>query len=346
VADDFTDRLVKMSEAATCRADIDNILAFAAKAGQTISYSNRLYVVSAIVFAAGAAFSTIVLPELLSLLVEVGNFYSPDIRPPDTMPPLVSMIIALTIPCIIVLSLWAVIQACIYFGRAIKHSMRVLNIGPLLLRLDIMLDNDLSYAPTPSFNELDQRYCEFARGNRDREIEYYVYGETTVQETKLCYHIYKFRYEIRIKGGVTSFYRYGLILDGFTTQNIQIFSDSTQYRLPVNWTTESIEFNKQFKIHATDEMTIAKFLQPTVILAIENFSNSFKKVNIEVDDSHHLCISFEDTDLLPVPTSRLIDLQNLTNSMKGKTKLPSLDQVLDFAHTLMASTDNNFAGKI
>ncbi|MDR2869483.1 MAG: DUF3137 domain-containing protein [Deferribacteraceae bacterium] len=318
--------LIKMVEAARTREDINNIFAFAAQSGKRISPVNDIwFTIAACIFAMGA-FWLYGYAGAERYVNESG---------------LVAMSFAL--------------GAAIWCGKTfIDYCLSFADIGPVLLRLDAMLDNQLFYTAAPSLQELDSRYSEFARGERKREIEYYVQGYT---KSKLRYYVYQFRYEqthkAQYKTLYSNRYRNGLILEGFTASDIQILASDqhaslkyTGVNYPISWSTESIKFNKHFKIYAADEMSVAKFLKPAVILAIEKFSKRFNKVNIEVDSKMRVCISFEMKDLLKVKASRrLRDLQSIKDSLKGKAALPLLDEVLSFAETLMSYTNNNFAGK-
>ncbi|MDR2869620.1 MAG: DUF3137 domain-containing protein [Deferribacteraceae bacterium] len=230
---------------------------------------------------------------------------------------------------------------------AIFRSSRLQDLEQELFLRDAIYDNGMQPVDPPSMAELDRRYGEFVRGNYTREIEYYVQGYSEKEEHNLSYSVYKFHYVVRTKQkkgySYSHYYRYGVILDNFTTDSLLIMSSSVPAFYPTKWTTESIDFNKRFKVYAKDELSAAKFLKPAVILKIEEFAKRFPKANIEIDADARLCVSFDTIDLLDLKLPhRLADAKAFSDSTKGHTIFSSLQEVLDFLYLLMVQTDSNF----
>lgn len=241
-----------------------------------------------------------------------------------------------------------------------KQKRAVTDLAKIIYQKDALLDNNLRYKAPFNSEEMRIRFREFDRGNYSREFRKVIGGKFIGDEHTFNYDYYHFHYvDKRVvvetstdsKGRVTTrtrtvydrFDRYGLIVPFEFVQSMQIFSFKLSRNYGSKFTTGSIAFDKKFKVRAVDEFTAAKFLKPAVVVAIQEVSEFLRKMNIEIDASGKMCVSFANNEM--VLGNQRYDLSNpeaFYTELAGQTKLRLLERTLRFVHQMMKHSDSNF----
>lgn len=241
-----------------------------------------------------------------------------------------------------------------------KQKSAVSALANIIYQKDAFLDNSLRYKAPFNSEEMRIRFREFDRGNHSREFKEVISGEFEGDEHTFSYDYYRFHYvDKRVvvetstdsKGRVTTrtrtvydrYDRFGLIIPFEFVQSLQIFSFALSRSYDSKFTTGSIAFDKKFKVRAVDEFTAAKFLKPAVVVAIQDVSEFLRKMNIEIDASGKMCVSFANSEM--VLGNQRYDLSNPEDfyiELAGQTKLRLLERALRFVHQMMKHSDSNF----
>jgi hypothetical protein len=253
-----------------------------------------------------------------------------------------------------------VVASVALFAYIFNQKTQVSNLAKHIFKKDALLDNNLTLKAPFNGEEMRIRFREFDRGNYSREFKEVIGGEFSGQEHTFSYDYYHFHYVDKRKVTTTThdskgrtttstrtvydrYDRYGIIVPFEFVQSLQIFSFRLSRTYPTKVTTGSIAFDKSFKVRANEELAAAKFLKPAVVVAIQDVSEFLTKMNIEIDATGRLCLSFANNDMV-MGNQRfdLADPEAFYTELAGQTNLRLLERSLRFIHQLMKHCDSNF----
>ncbi|WOT04866.1 hypothetical protein [Shewanella youngdeokensis] len=89
-----------------------------------------------------------------------------------------------------------------------------------------------------------------------------------------------------------------------------------------------ISFEKEFYSEGINQIAVADFLTPKMMLNIEDLAKSYENLTVEVDDKKHVLVSQNNIDLLP-PLEGYITFDSFKNELYEKT---SLDKFITFSN--------------
>lgn len=205
-------------------------------------------------------------------------------------------------------------------------------------------------------SRLFTQYFEFRRGNYSRKITAGYEGNYQGKTHTFDYAFYHFHYvdqrtetETDSKGNTKTrtvydhYDRYGIALDFRLARQLAITSKAIGGFKGERYKPSSNRFNRLFKVVAGDEMTAARFLKPAVVLACEEAADHFKALNLEFSGDAGLCMSFDNNKVVSgEPQYDFNSSDGFIREVGEENLLPELHTALDFIHTLMVFSDNNF----
>jgi hypothetical protein len=232
---------------------------------------------------------------------------------------------------------------------------KVTDIAALAYKKDAMLDNNLKYKAPFNSEEMRIRFSELNRGNHSRHFKEVVGGEFKGEDQQFSFEYYHFHYvdkrtvttrqgkRMRTKTVYDKYDRYGIIVPFGYCKSLQIFSFRPSQLYKLTLSSGSIAFDKTFKIRASDELAATKFLKPAVVVAISDMAGFLSQMNIEIDATGLMCLSFSDRNMI-MGNQRydLSDPASFYDELAGQTSLRKLDRTLRFLHQLFKHSDNNF----
>ena len=207
--------------------------------------------------------------------------------------------------------------------------------------------------------DLGGQFKAFQLGNYSREIRELLRGEYKGAEHSFSYDHYHFHYvnrrtetytttdskgnvRVRTRTVYDHFDRYGFIVDFNYARSMRISEGGLGF-FQKGWKSSSVSFNKHFNVAADSEMDVAKFLTPKVLVEIESAGQALRGMDLEFNNSGALCFSFDDSNM--IAANRMGGLENpaaFAEQVAGHSTQANLDAALDFIHTLMKYSDNNF----
>lgn len=209
-------------------------------------------------------------------------------------------------------------------------------------------------------NQLAKNFDDFKRGSYG-EITQYLKGYYEGAEHNFTFKLYRYEYydhlDLHTVGGLETdrihkriqklpFYtRHSIIVPFHHARNIQILQQNLFNPSNDKLNSASIKFNEIFNVYAEDELLLAKFLTPKVLETFLAMAQYYPTMNVEFNASNDLCISFaDDTITIPPIVKQTDTLDNLISVLESPPNLPKLWLMLDYVHTLMKFSDNNFQG--
>ncbi|WP_369308345.1 hypothetical protein [Providencia rettgeri] len=249
---------------------------------------------------------------------------------------------------IIVASLIAIgsLSLLIIFGRNSSVTM----LSHDIYQMWGFLDNNIQYSPIENgpVSSMLVHFEQFKRGNYSRKI---IKEYQSTPNVKHPFYFYKFEFvdteltyrNKTVKTKKVYYYRYGLIFDFKYHKNIYIISDGNIPH-PLNYSVSSSNFNQKFSLGGIDEHQVAKFLKPIVVEAIMKASDQLDNLNIEINDSGMLCISYSHSGLLyqfPKYDLNSAD-QFLAELNQTEPKFPSISEAIRLYTLILKYSDNNF----
>lgn len=236
----------------------------------------------------------------------------------------------------------AILFICSYLQN---HAFLISKISEKLFSYCLFSQNSLKLEKEISFSDgremyenLRIRFHDFERGDEDQHISKLIEGECALQDIRFTYQYYEFHY-VEVEKHYTTDddgkttesesrstrYRYGLLLSFPYAKNIILGSEN---RYKEKWTTASPEFNRYWKVSASDKMHIAKFLKPTMVLSLIELSKAFSDVIIEISYESVMCISLSE-DLLKHKRKHSIQkINKFEKELLGDLRLKRLEQML------------------
>jgi len=236
-----------------------------------------------------------------------------------------------------------------------KDKKHASDLAKMIFQKDALLDNQLKHKRPLNIDEMQIRCSECNRGNHLRTFKETLGGEFTGDEHSFKDDYYQFHYvnkrtvtqmqgkRLRTKTVYDKYDRYGLLIPFAYFKNIQIYSFNLERLHRHRLTTGSIAFDKLFKVNAADELLATRFLKPAVVLAIVDMASFLSKMNIEIDATGLMCLSFKDSNM--IMGNQRYDLSKpdaFYDELAGITKLRLLERTLRFVHQLLKHSDSNF----
>ncbi len=260
------------------------------------------------------------------------------------------------------ITLLMIVLAIVALGALAYVWHKKLSISKLedyIFNKDLQLDNglkEISVDAEEHARDLGIRFHDFNRGNYSREIRALYQGTYQGKDHTFNYYFYHFHYvdkrttmstdskgRVQTKTVYDHYDRYGIYMPFTFVSNLALISKSIGGVSGYNYKPASIQFNKIYKVIAESEITAAKFLKPTVVIASEEIAQKFREVNFEFNEDTELCMSFKDCDLLTLERKcSFNDLDGFIQEIRKVHVLPKLQTALEHIHTLMNYSDNNF----
>lgn len=264
----------------------------------------------------------------------------------------------LSAPVVILMVILGLCAAGLFF-YIWRKSSRIRALAERLYQRDLLFDNDMrelgDELPTLE-KQLFSNFYEFNRGNHSRELSAGYEGRYQGKTHALSYHFYHFHYVDKRTESYTDskgnrrtrtvydhYHRYGIVLPFRFVSRLAIVGKSVSGLRGSDYQPSSNRFNKLFKVIADTEMTAARFLKPTVVLACEEAANNFSELNLEFNGQAQLCMSFANSAVISGRQQHdFASPDAFIDEVKGHNSLPELQRALDFIHTLMVYSDSNF----
>jgi len=212
------------------------------------------------------------------------------------------------------------------------------------------------------FAEQD-KYCSFQIGDRhSRTLLSLAEGKHIGKEHTFTYSYFHFFSSIRHDDRTVQCDLYGVNVDFKFARNILIAPSRSDafwkqfprlnardfFKAPQNWQSPSITFNQEFRVTARDLHEAAKFLKPEILQTLEELSEELVELALEFTKDGWLCLSCLDEDIIEPPKKEwaekrgLEDIDEFILDLKESRRHKKLAKILDFIHTLMKYSDNNF----
>ncbi|WP_347253812.1 hypothetical protein [Leminorella grimontii] len=240
-----------------------------------------------------------------------------------------------------------------------RKSSRIRALAERLYQRDLLFDNDMRELgdELPQLEkQLFSNFYEFNRGNYSRELSAGYEGRYQGATHAISYHFYHFHYvdkrtevstdskgRVRTRTVYDHYDRYGIMLPFRYVSHLAIIGKSVSGLKGSDYKPSSNRFNKLFKVIADTEMTAARFLKPTVVLACEEAANGFSALNLEFNAQAQLCMSFDNRSVISGQQQHdFASPDAFIEEVRGHNALPELQRALDFIHTLMVYSDSNF----
>lgn len=210
------------------------------------------------------------------------------------------------------------------------------------------------YKMTPSspsfYNQQIHLFKDFDRGNYSSELEKCFELELQCAEHRYQAHTFTHHYvdeeettSTDSKGNITThteyihYYRQGIIIDHASRAHSMLISEE---RLPSYWEESfqpaSMQFQKLFHVQGHNELELAKLLEPSTVLILEQAGKDLRNLSVELSPEGSLLLNYECKDLLDVKMRYDIRKPELFASELFKSSYAKLDYLLGFATQLLA----------
>ncbi|UMZ13997.1 hypothetical protein I9018_09940 [Pseudomonas sp. MPFS] len=201
---------------------------------------------------------------------------------------------------------------------------------------------------------LDEEFDDYDRGNDSRRIEASARGVYQGRRHQLSFVFHHLHYvnahnKTQSDGESEKVYehfdRFSLVVDFPWVSGVTVRSDlpSKKNTRPKVFETTSDEFNRVFSFAGDSELDCAKFATPTTLAFLLGLHRRLKKVNLEFSSQGHLCLSFDDAEVMAYKDpGTLEDLASFYANIERGLELPNLFPVLALVHELAELHDNNF----
>lgn len=195
------------------------------------------------------------------------------------------------------------------------------------------------------WREWRERFPDFERGDESQTIDRLVEGEWTdeagAEHRIACYRFSWVDVDQRSSTDAdgrqhdqtqrTTHHRHGVVVSLAPPLTLAV-SEVRKPKMPVPWSTASIEFGERWRVGAASEMQAARVLTPSVVQAFVEAGRHFKAMDFHFIGEQG-CISFSDDDLLARAdagqrTDRLDELRWRVRSTSRMPKLEALTTLL------------------
>ncbi|WP_247119225.1 hypothetical protein [Kordiimonas marina] len=216
-----------------------------------------------------------------------------------------------------------------------------------------------SFDPKSEAQALGARFNAFRHGNYSREMRSILHGRYEGEEHSFEYRLYHFHYvdkrtetytttdskgrvQVRTRTVYDHHDRYGFLVPFGYAHGITI-SETMLGFISSTWKTASTSFNRKFSVRARSDIEAAKFLVPKVILEIEKVGDALTSMDLEINDAGDLCLSFGDANMIMINRTHGLETPGaFAEELAACADQPNLTSALQFLHTLMKYSDNNF----
>lgn len=194
------------------------------------------------------------------------------------------------------------------------------------------------------------RFEDFLRGNYSSDLEncfeFEFEAETGTQKVYTFTHHYVDEVETTStdsKGNTTTeteykhYYRQGVIfpdLDSF--HSLMVSEDVVSSKLSARFEPASMKFQKLFSARGHSELELAKFLNPSVVLMLEEAGDRLKCLTVEFAQDGSLLLNYDSKDLLDVKMKYDIRKPDLFSLELFNSSYEKLDYLLGFGSELIS----------
>lgn len=137
------------------------------------------------------------------------------------------------------------------------------------------------------------------------------------------------------------YYRQGVILPdvGGRFHSMLVSEDVSKSYWSGRFNPASMKFQKRFDVQGHSDLELAKFLEPSVVLLLENVGEALKNLTVEFAADGSLLVNFESKDLLDVKMKYDIRKPELFSTELFNSSYKQLDYLLGFANQLIKQID-------
>lgn len=137
------------------------------------------------------------------------------------------------------------------------------------------------------------------------------------------------------------YYRQGVILPdvGGRFHSILVSEDVSKSYWSGRFNPASMKFQKRFDVQGLSDLELAKFLEPSVVLWLEEAGDTLKNLTVEFAADGSLLVNFESKDLLDVKMKYDIRKPELFSTELFNSSYKQLDYLLGFANQLIQQID-------
>ncbi|MDF1691291.1 MAG: hypothetical protein P1U47_02880 [Zhongshania sp.] len=218
----------------------------------------------------------------------------------------------------------------------------------------------LNDEPIPKLKDWDRNFHEFNRGNHSREIMYCRSAAGRGESGREAYSLFRFHWVVCEERQVTetdhnghstsktetTYYhydRYGVLVEG-NFSGIQISSDAPNSKYKLQYRPASVAFNRLYKLRCVEEMQTAKFLKPSIVIALEAAVTQLKNPNLEFGLNGQICLTWESDPFNVRTVMRSKDrAEELAKIIEDGAKMPILDVALELVALIQRHTQSNFS---
>ncbi|UZE97916.1 hypothetical protein [Alkalimarinus alittae] len=245
-----------------------------------------------------------------------------------------------------------------------QNRNKVLKVSKALLLKSTLIDNNLESA---AFNgsllwkELKQDFPDFRRGDESQYIDELYEGRFDGEVIQFKYRLYSFHYvdvetrtyteynssselhETKTETVRHTRYRYGILMD-FPCGSDFCLSTTGLKPYKFKWKTTNRLLNRKLAMTASNELTLAKLLQPAVVLKFEQSLLGFKQPCLQVQGQGRLCLSVSSNRILPSTHSISLSLGNkFIEVLRGDKQNNELNELVSNIAVITAFNTNKYS---
>ncbi len=210
----------------------------------------------------------------------------------------------------------------------------------ILYKGDYISQNDL--------NVLEQQFYDFYRHNHSNhltdgiEIDFHssmgvmrvkVVSYEGIEKKIVTYTDSKGR--VRTKIEYEHYYRQGVIIHNQPISSLMISESNVRTHFQESFKPASNNFNDLFYVQGEQQFEIAKFLEPDIVLQLEQAGNIFPDLTVEFNELGDMLICQKNTDLLDLTTNTSIREPEKFKAEIFKASCKNLDIILGFANRII-----------
>ncbi len=226
-------------------------------------------------------------------------------------------------------------------GRGIARASALIGMGAVPDKL----------SKSKRLANLEDRFSDYDRGLRGRELVDVYFGTTAGKEHSLPYCVAHLHFpdENANHGLGYGLYkpsvRFSLVISFPWVRSVSVRSDGhAKIDRPVRWAPASSDFEQSFVLTGLTEMACSKFATPATALLLLRLGEYLRDLNLEFSDDGALCVSFSDCDvLLPDVDCSWHDPAAFRRAIFRVPKLPRLEMLLADIHELAGLHDSGAA---
>lgn len=257
------------------------------------------------------------------------------------------------------LALGSLMIACalvVAFRLRIRRS-KAADLSARISQMDAVFDNNLQALPLPPDAEMSaliDRFAEFSRGNRQRQITQWYEGKYPGESGTFPFRVYEFSYRTydtqlvaSSNGGTRSIttdkteYRYGVLVDFPADKNMALSADFRRRFKREGLPGLTDEFNRIFTIQLPEDNNGAELLNAEVVGSLLVLADKLTQPVLEIR-GQSLCLAVDDKDLLtPEHQYDLHNPQEFAREIAGHSELKKLQKMLALVDRLRVAASRS-----